>query len=117
MDEFSGIPLSAALGPPASSPLLARRLEAGGPNAEIRRVAEEFESVFLAEMLAPMFEGVETDGLGGGGAGEKMFRPMLIERYAQAIAQAGGIGLADSVMSELARLQTIAPEGADGVDR
>jgi peptidoglycan hydrolase FlgJ len=116
MDEFSGIPLSAALMPPANR-ALASRLEAGGVNDEIRRVAEEFESVFLTEMLAPMFEGVETDGLGGGGDGEKMFRPMLIERYAQAIAKAGGIGLADSVMSELARLQTTIPEADDGADR
>lgn len=87
---------------------------------ELRRVAEEFEAVFLAEMLAPMFDGLDTEGLGGGGMGEQMFRPMLIERYAQAISSAGGVGVAESVIRELMRLQEAAPvpqEAADGVDR
>jgi flagellar protein FlgJ len=88
--------------------------------AEARRAAEEFESVFLAQMLAPMFEGLQTDGLGGGGMGEEIFRPMLIERYAQALSQSGGVGLADSIVSELMRMQAAAaqvPEAADGSDR
>ena len=34
-----------------------------------------------------------------------MFRPMLIEQYGKAISQAGGVGLADSIMQELARMQ------------
>jgi Rod binding domain-containing protein len=85
---------------------------------ELRRVAEEFEAVFLAEMLRPMFDGLDTDGLGGGGMGEEIFRPMLVERYAEAIAASGGVGIADSVVRELMRLQhQAAPEAADGADR
>lgn len=89
----------------------------------LRRAAEEFESVFLSEMLGPMFEGIDTEGLGGGGMGEQIFRPMLIERYAEAIGRAGGVGIADSVVREFMRMQaaaqTTAPteETADGVDR
>jgi Rod binding domain-containing protein len=83
---------------------------------ELRRAAEEFEAVFLAEMLSPMFDALDTEGLGGGGMGEQMFRPMLVERYAEAIARAGGVGIADSVVRELMRLQEtiIPPEAADG---
>jgi Rod binding domain-containing protein len=84
---------------------------------EVRRAAEEFEAVFLNQMLAPMFEGIQTDGLGGGGMGEEIFRPMLIERYAQSLTQAGGIGIADSIIRELMRMQEMsAPpqEDADG---
>jgi Rod binding domain-containing protein len=87
---------------------------------ELRRVAEEFEAVFLAEMLAPMFDGIDTEGLGGGGMGEQMFRPMLVERYAEAIARAGGVGVAESVVRELVRMQEttiVPPEAADGSDR
>lgn len=76
---------------------------------DIRRAAEEFESVFLSEMLAPMFEGIDTEGLGGGGMGEEVFRPMLIEHYASAITSAGGIGIAESIMRELMRLQSAVP--------
>jgi Rod binding domain-containing protein len=92
--------------PMAPSPL--------APSEELRRIAEEFESVFIAQMLAPMFQGIETDGLGGGGIGEEMFRPMLIEQYANAIAQAGGIGLADHVVQEFMRMQAApSPEAGD----
>jgi Rod binding domain-containing protein len=87
---------------------------------DLRRAAEEFEAVFLAEMLSPMFEGIDTEGLGGGGLGEQIFRPMLVERYAEALSRAGGVGIAESVVRELMRLQetaSIAREAADGADR
>jgi flagellar protein FlgJ len=88
----------------------------------LRRAAEEFESVFLSEMLGPMFEGIDTEGLGGGGMGEQIFRPMLIERYAEAIGRAGGVGIADSVVREFMRMQAaqqtaLPEETTDGVDR
>ena len=88
----------------------------------MRRAAEEFESVFLSEMLGPMFEGIDTEGLGGGGMGEQIFRPMLVERYAEAIGRAGGVGIADAVVREFMRMQeaqsAVAPEeNTDGVDR
>jgi Rod binding domain-containing protein len=73
--------------------------------ARMRHTAEEFESVFLNEMLSPMFEGLSTEGIGGGGVGEEMFRPMLIDRYAQSLTHAGGIGIADQIMRELTRMQ------------
>ena len=85
---------------------------------DVRRAAEEFEAVFLAEMLGPMFDGLNTDGLGGGGMGEQIFRPMLVERYAESITRAGGVGIADSIVRELMRLQeTSAPEAEDGATR
>jgi peptidoglycan hydrolase FlgJ len=87
---------------------------------EVRRVAEEFEAVFLAEMLAPMFESLDTDTLGGGGMGERMFRPMLVERYAEAIARAGGVGVADYIVAELNRMRSLEAstlETQDGADR
>ena len=71
----------------------------------LRHAAEEFESVFLSEMLAPMFEGLDTEGLGGGGMGEQIFRPMLVERYAESISRSGGVGIADSVVREFMRMQ------------
>ena len=86
--------------------------------ARMRRTAEEFESVFLNEMLSPMCEGLSTDGLGGGGVGEEMFRPMLIDRYAQSLTHAGGIGIADQIMREFALMQAnqAAAQTADETD-
>jgi peptidoglycan hydrolase FlgJ len=91
---------------------------------EMRQMAEQFEAMVLSEMLAPMFENLDTDGLGGGGAGERMFRPMLIQEYAGAMSKAGGVGIADSIVRELTRVQVQdqAPDRAqdsetDGADR
>jgi len=114
---LQGAPLPLRQSPLANG---ATRPEANAAPDALRRSAEEFESVFLSQMLAPMFEGLDSDGLGGGGMGEQIFRPMLVERYAEAISRAGGVGIADSVVREMLRLQggVVAPEeAADGADR
>ena len=84
---------------------VASQLQAPMAGEEIRRVAEEFEGVFIAQMMAPMFEGLETDELFGGGPGEDIYRSVLIEEYGKSIARAGGIGLSDAIQRELLRLQ------------
>jgi Rod binding domain-containing protein len=71
----------------------------------VRQVAQEFEALFLAEMLAPVFESVDTDGLFGGGESEKIFRSMMVQEYGKAIAQSGGVGIADAVQREILRMQ------------
>ncbi|MBU6407814.1 MAG: rod-binding protein [Alphaproteobacteria bacterium] len=77
--------------------------------ADLRRAAQDFEAMVLRELLGPMFEALDTEGLGGGGAGERMFRPMLVGEYAGGMADRGGIGLADYVLAELIRLQAQGP--------
>jgi Rod binding domain-containing protein len=77
------------------------------------KIAQEFEAMALADLLAPVFESLDTKGLGGGGMGERMFRPMLVQNYAQGLAASGGVGIAKTVLAEILNLQ-----GAnDGVDR
>jgi peptidoglycan hydrolase FlgJ len=70
-----------------------------------RRAAEEFEALFISEMLAPVFESLDTGGLFGGGQGEKIYRSMMVQEYGKAIAKAGGIGIADTVQNEILRMQ------------
>lgn len=73
--------------------------------AQAEQVAKQFERMFISEMLAPMFQGIQTDGLTGGGNAEATFRPMLIDQYADAISRGGGIGISDSVLKEILRMQ------------
>ena len=98
---------SPALDRPAALPDLPIKLPKLDPASDraIRKTAQEFEAVFLSELLAPIFEHLETDQLGGGGEGERAFRPLLVQEYAKEFAKAGGIGIADSVTRELLRLQ------------
>lgn len=72
---------------------------------QARHVAQQFERMFISEMLGPMFQGLETDGPFGGGNAEATFRPMLLDQYADAITKGGGIGIADSVMKEILKMQ------------
>ena len=74
---------------------------------EAEKVAADFERMFIAEMLQPMFSGLSTEAPFGGGVAEDTFRPMLLDQYADAISESGGIGIADSVLSELLRIQGI----------
>jgi Rod binding domain-containing protein len=73
--------------------------------AEAERVAKQFEAMFVGQMLAPMFAGLSTDGLGGGGSGEAAFRPMLIDKYAEALTKQGGFGISDAVLKEILHMQ------------
>jgi hypothetical protein len=61
---------------------------------QARAVAQEFERMFVTEMLQPMFSGIESEAPFGGGQGEDVFRPMLLDQYADAVAKGGGIGIA-----------------------
>jgi peptidoglycan hydrolase FlgJ len=71
-----------------------------------RKAAQDFEAMALGEMLQPMFKTVDTSkGLFGGGKGEATWKPMMVEEMAKTIAKHGGIGLADSVMREMLRMQ------------
>ena len=70
-----------------------------------RDTAEQFESVFLTQMLQHMFEGIKPDPEFGGGQSELVYRSMLNEYYAQAVSKRGGIGIADAVYHEILQLQ------------
>ncbi len=73
--------------------------------AKTDKAAQDFEAVYIAEMLKPMFETVEVDDTFGGGKGEEVFRGMLTQEMGKSIAKQGGFGLADHVKAELLRIQ------------
>ena len=72
---------------------------------EALKVGRQFEQMFLTQMLAPMFDAIETDGPFGGGHGEQMMRSFQTDAFAQSIVSRGGIGLAQNVAREILRLQ------------
>jgi Rod binding domain-containing protein len=73
--------------------------------AAARRAAEDFEAVFISQMLQPMFENLPTDGPMGGGHAENVYRGMFVTEAGKAIAKNGGVGIADNVYRELIKLQ------------
>jgi len=84
-----------------------RRKAQGGEALD--KVAKEFESVFISQMLGQMWQGVEVDKTFGGGHAEEMFRGLLVEEYGKEMAKAGGLGLADHVKRQLLQMQEVGP--------
>ena len=92
--------------PTAKAPAMLAGKTHGGMTAQrMRDVAEDFESVFIAEMIRPMFENIQTEEPFGGGPAEDIWRNMQVDEYGKAMAKTGGIGIADAVMDQLIRMQ------------
>ena len=92
--------------PTAKAPAMLAGKTHGGMTAQrMRDVAEDFESVFIAEMIRPMFENVGAEAPFGGGAGEEIWRNMQVDEYGKAIAKSGGVGIADAVLDQMIRMQ------------
>ena len=69
------------------------------------KVGQQFESMFLSEMMNPMFAGIKADKVFGGGHGEEMFRSMQVDEFAKGMTAQGGVGIAAAVQREILRLQ------------
>ena len=73
--------------------------------AKTKATAKEFEGVFVSEMMSHMFESVGTDPVFGGGAGEDMFRGMLVQEYGKQMAKGNGIGISDQLQKMMIQMQ------------
>lgn len=80
----------------------------GMEEAKIDEVAQEFEAVFLGQMLQHMFAGIDADANTGGGQTEEMYKSLLIDEYGKLMSRTGGIGVADHVKREMLKLQEVA---------
>lgn len=73
-----------------------------------RETAEDFEAVFLAQMLGHMKLGIDPDSAFGGGKGEEAFQSLVAEKYGESMTEMGGIGIADAIYKEILRMQEAA---------
>ena len=72
---------------------------------KIRETAQKFEASFLSVMMQSMTAGMKTPEIGGGGAGEDMFKSLLSEEMAKQVVKSGGIGVAASIQKEMLKMQ------------
>jgi flagellar protein FlgJ len=73
---------------------------------KLHKQAVDLEGVFLNTLMKEMFSSIDTSEESfGGGFAEETWRGMQAEQFATALAEKGGIGLADNLMSDLLRLQ------------
>lgn len=82
-------------------------------NPAARRAAEDFESVFINQLLEGMSEGLKSEEPFSGGDAEKTYRSILNDSIAKEIARHGGVGIADQVYREILKMQEgAAPQAA-----
>ena len=76
-------------------------------NSKLYQTAQDFEGLFVKQMLSSMRKTVEKGGLMDGGMGEEIFSDMLYDEYAQGMTKSAGFGLADSLYQQLHFLETL----------
>lgn len=89
---------AASAAPHAAAPAVDR-------NSAAWKAAQEFEAVFLAQMMGEMHAGVELQAPFGGGFAEQTYRALLDQEIGRQMAATGGVGIATAVYQEMLRLQ------------
>jgi peptidoglycan hydrolase FlgJ len=83
-----------------SRPTAGSRREPSAPGA-LRQATQEFESLFIAQMMKTMRGTVPQSGLMGSDSGQGIFREMLDQELSRQIAFAGGFGIGDILYQQL----------------
>ncbi len=72
---------------------------------DVKRTADDFETLFLEQMFNHMFSTIGVDKTTGGGQGEETVRSLLVNAYAKNVVKAGGVGLSASIARDIIKIQ------------
>lgn len=76
-------------------------LPKGDSRAQLKAVAQEFESLFAKQMLDSMRDTLSPDNdLFYGGMAQDIFQDMLYEEYARMLAKTGSLGIAEIIYQQ-----------------
>ena len=65
--------------------------------ADLKKVAEEFEAVFIAQLLKIMRETIQESGVEGGGFGKSVYTELFDQEVALSMARRGALGIGDII--------------------
>ncbi|HID98196.1 MAG TPA: hypothetical protein EYP57_08425 [Thermodesulfobacteriaceae bacterium] len=80
--------------------------------SELKKVTEDFESLFINQMLQVMRKSIPRNGLLSGGIQEDVFTSMFDTEVARHLARGDGMGIGKKLYEELLALQQISREQA-----
>ena len=89
-------------------------LEKQDQESQLRKVAEDFEAVFIAQMMKQMRSTIHKEEMMHGGAGEDVFTEMMDQEMAQKMAKRGSAGIADMLYKQLSRQYGIGESDQEG---
>ena len=78
----------------------------GKNHAELKKVAEEFEAIFIAQLLKIMRETIEESGMEGGGFGKGIYTELFDQEVAVSMARRGALGIGDIIYKSLVENET-----------
>jgi len=73
---------------------------------QAKKVAQDFEGLFVGMMMKTMRETIAKDKLTGGGHGEDVYRSLLDQQYTEAVVKRGGFGLAKMIEKDIIRQES-----------
>ena len=77
-------------------------------SSALYQACQDFEALFIKQMLAAMRKTVSRSGLLDGGIAQEVFEDFLYDEYAKSMARTAGFGLADTVYLHLTSAQAAA---------
>lgn len=83
------------------------------PNEAVEEVAQQFEALFIQMMLKSMRDAVEDGGLFGSDQLDT-YQQMADQQTALDMAAKGGIGLAEALVAQLSRNESVGTTDTDG---
>jgi flagellar protein FlgJ len=79
-------------------------------DAQATAVAKDFEAMFMAQMMEPMFGDSTGAEQFGNDESKDIYKGLLMNEYGKGIAKSGGIGIASLVKRELLKMQEVTHE-------
>lgn len=84
------------------------RLSRKGATADnVEATAQDFESMFVSQMMEQMFGDSVGDEAFGDSESSQIYKGLMMDAYGRIIADSGGIGIAAYVKRELLALQEV----------
>jgi flagellar protein FlgJ len=78
-------------------------------SGDLKKVSQEFESLFISYLLKVMRETIEESGLTESGFGKSIYTDLFDQELSRSVAKRGGLGIADLLYRRLSEAESSAP--------
>jgi flagellar protein FlgJ len=76
----------------------------------LKKTCQEFESLFVSQMMQQMRRTIPEDGIIGRSQAEKIYTGLLDNEIAKTVSQRQGVGLARMMYEQMAAIQSTVPK-------
>ena len=83
----------------------------GKNRAELKKAAEEFEAVFIGQLLKVMRETIQESGLEGSGFGKGIYTELFDQEVALSMAGRGALGISDMIYRNIVEEEAFRDSG------